>query len=73
MNRKKDKRIKKDTPSIFEILFPEKYIKQFLVFYILTIPFLVRHLFLFTYVANFNFDIYRALCTENNSFLTWCM
>jgi len=63
----------KDSNTIMEILLPEKYAKLFLAFYILIIPFIIGHIFLFTYVSDFNIDIYSAICAENNSLLTWCM
>jgi len=72
MSKQKQK-VGKNNLTTTEIFFPEKYAKLFLVFYIVFIPFIVGHLFLFTYVSKFDFDIYTAICTENNGFLTWCM
>jgi drug/metabolite transporter (DMT)-like permease len=63
----------KEPYSISEILLPEKYAKLFLAFYILIIPFIIGHIFLFTYVSHFDIDVYSAICVENNSILTWCM
>lgn len=72
MNKQKQK-MGRSNLTTTEILFPEKYAKLFLVFYIVLIPFLVGHLFLFTYISKFNFDIYTAICTDNSTLLTWCM
>ena len=72
MNKQKQK-VEGNNLTTTEIFFPERYAKLFLVFYIVMIPFIVGHLFLFTYISEFNFDVYTAICTENSSFLTWCM
>lgn len=72
MNKQKRK-VGKSNLTVTEIFFPEKYAKLFLVFYILLIPLIVGHLFLFTYISKFDFDIYSAICTDNSGFLTWCM
>jgi hypothetical protein len=63
----------KESLSVSDIIFPEKYTKPLIVIYLLLLPFIVGHIFLFTYVSKFNFEIYSAICTENNGFLTWCM
>ena len=70
---KQNQKMGRSNLTTTELLFPEKYAKLFLVFYIVLIPFLVGHLFLFTYISKFNFDVYTAICTENSSLLTWCM
>ena len=56
-----------------KVLFPEKYEKLSILFYIIVIPFLMGHIFLFTYVSRFNYAIYSSICSENNGVLTWCM
>jgi len=63
----------KDELTISHIIFPEKYTKLLVIIYLLLLPFIIGHIFIFTYVSKFNFEIYSAICTDNNSFLTWCM
>ena len=67
-NQKRKKQV-----SLSEILLPEKYEKLSLLVYILVIPFLIGHIFLFTYISKFNFSIYSEICSDNNGVLTWCM
>jgi len=70
----KDNRHKSnDNVQVSEILFPKKYEKLSLLFYILVIPFFVGHIFLFTYISKFNYATYQAVCNDNNGLLTWCM
>ena len=59
--------------QLSKILFPKKYEKLSLLFYIIVIPFFMGHIFLFTYVSKFNYAIYSAICNDNNGLLTWCM
>ena len=61
------------TCTLKDILFPPKYEKLTLLFYILFAPFIIGHLFLFTYVSHFSFSVYTAVNAKNNMFLTWCM
>jgi len=59
--------------QLLEIFFPKKYEKLSMFLYIMIVPFFIGHLFLFTYVSKFNYDIYSAVCSNNNELLTWCM
>jgi len=59
--------------QLSDILFPKKYEKLSILFYIIVVPFLMGHIFLFTYVSKFNYSIYSAICSDNNGLLTWCM
>ena len=62
-----------DKTQVSELLFPKKYEKLSLLFYIVVIPFLMGHIFLFTYISKFNYSTYLAVCNDNNGLLTWCM
>ncbi len=59
--------------QLSEILFPKKYEKLSILLYIIVIPFLMGHIFLFTYISKFNYAIYSTICSDNNGLLTWCM
>ena len=61
------------TCTLKEVLFHPKYEKLTLLFYIIFTPFIIGHLFLFTYVSHFNFSVYTAVNAKNNMFLTCCM
>ncbi|NOR55716.1 MAG: hypothetical protein GQ531_05860 [Sulfurovum sp.] len=61
------------TCTLKEVLFPQKYEKLTLLFYILVAPFVIGHLFLFTYVSGFSFSVYAAVNAKNTMFLTWCL
>jgi len=63
----------KEQPTFSQILFPSKYENIFLAYYILLIPFIVGHIFLFTYISNFDLSIYLDVCSTKNSFFTWCI
>lgn len=67
--------IRKSFPSctLKEIFIPQKYEALTLLFYLLFVPFIIGHLFLFTYVSGFNFSVYSAVNAKNNMFLTWCI
>lgn len=73
MYTNKKNTIDSDMLSASDIIFPEKYIKLSLIFYTILIPFIIGHIFLYTYIADFNLETYNAICNQNNSFLTWCM
>jgi len=78
MKDKRHKAKKNTTQSnnkaqLSEIFFPKKYEKLSMLLYMMIIPFFIGHLFLFTYVSKFNYDIYTAVCSNNNELLTWCM
>ena len=62
-----------EEPSYSQILFPKKYENLFLAYYLILIPFIVGHIFMFTYISEFNLDIYLDVCSNKNSFFTWCI
>ena len=59
------------TCTLKDVLFPAKYEKLTLLFYILLAPFILGHLFLFTYVSHFDFSVYKAVLVKSNMFLIW--
>jgi len=61
------------TCTLKDVLFPQKYEKLTLLFYLLVAPFMIGHIFLFTYVSHFSFSVYQAVTVNSNMFLSWCI
>lgn len=59
--------------SLEQIFLPNKYENLFLAYYIILIPFILGHIFLFTYISNFQLSVYIDVCSIKNSFFTWCI
>ena len=53
------------------LLFPPGKEMLFLGIYFITVPYIVGILFLFTYIAEFNISVFRAVGTDSSLLLTW--
>ena len=62
-----------EQPTLSQILFPERYENIFLAYYFILLPFIFGHLFLFTYISEFDIGTYLNVCSIKNSFFTWCI
>ena len=57
------------------IFLPAKYEKILLPLYVFVFPYIVGHLFIFSYISKFDFSIYLAVCglDDNSQSMAWFM